>query len=388
MSAVKSKFKVGDRVRITDAVGYCIGAVHVGDLATVHRVNGNDYDILVETRRNGTIEQYTTGDDIELISDKFKPGDRVVRIDEWYGNFKKGDIGVVRECGGEDIYFEGDSRRYATAAFAAAPLFKVGDRVRALIDDVDITKGNVYTINEVDDDECEGLSYRVTDDVGDNWWMEADDVEAVAAAPTLRIEAGKFYKTRDGRKVGPMMTFGENFIKAEGDGYVYSPSGESLHREERNTVIIAEWDEPVAVAPATATKFKVGDRVVASASFSGAAKPGAKATVASRAEYWCGICKDTLVDVVWDKDESNGQSDGGYYIKDFELTASEPTNTAIVCILRDGNPLPASRPHVHQSVAEAKAEAERLARTSPGDTFAVYERVSSVSATVMLSEAA
>jgi hypothetical protein len=57
--------------------------------------------------------------------------------------------------------------------------FKVGDRVRALVSDIDVTKGAEYVIQEVENDDV-----WFTDDAGDSWWMSFDQVELVQ--PALR----------------------------------------------------------------------------------------------------------------------------------------------------------------------------------------------------------
>ena len=367
-----SKFKVGDRVRLI-AIRSGFG-VRGGDWGTV--AENNSSCPYVDWDRVGTRWAFRD-EDLELIANAFKPGDRVVRVDEWFGNFHKGDVGIVRECNGEDIYFEGDSRRYATGSFAAAPLLKVGDKV--LVKRTDYTAIPAGTVTHIVEIDADGNADLWCADYPEGLRFYASEFEA---APTLRIEAGKFYKTRDGRKVGPMRKR-NGFFDSSGSHYstsgTYGYQGGNTCTDEQKD-LIAEWDEPVAVAPATATpsaKFKVGDRV--------------------KTQFGVGTIVDadnSLVPYLVRHDEwtgGRGRGDGEWWFANKngeDFTQATPTNTAIVCILRDGNPLPASRPHVHQSVAEAKVEAERLARTSPGDTFAVYERVSSVSATVTLSEAA
>jgi hypothetical protein len=66
----------------------------------------------------------------------------------------------------------------------------------------------------------------------------------------MKIEAGKYYRTRDGRKVGPMVNYewGDRrddvaFIENYGDGRFWSTSG--IYRKGTNDTcdIIAEWTE-------------------------------------------------------------------------------------------------------------------------------------------------
>jgi hypothetical protein len=60
----------------------------------------------------------------------------------------------------------------------------------------------------------------------------------------------------------------------------------------------------------------------------------------------------------------------------------------IVCLVRDGQPLPSPVPHVHQSFPDAESEAQRLAGKNPGEQFAVYRRVSGVRSTVSVEKIA
>lgn len=55
----------------------------------------------------------------------------------------------------------------------------------------------------------------------------------------MRIEGGKYYRTRDGRKVGPMERFGfsGNFRDTPGNGKYWSDSGVGVNVSD----IVAEW---------------------------------------------------------------------------------------------------------------------------------------------------
>lgn len=161
--------------------------------------------------------------------------------------------------------------------------FKIGDRVRCIDDSgTDCVKsGQEYDVAGVD-----GPYIYVRED-GEEHGMYAYRFELVA--PPLKIEAGKFYRTRDGRKVGPIMVAqGEHdpwpwkaasrmttfYFKHDGFS---CPGSAHLHRDEDD--LIAEWQDmpsaPVAaqvdsiaeeygpVVAASGPKFKVGDRVKA-----------------------------------------------------------------------------------------------------------------------------
>ncbi|WP_158527096.1 hypothetical protein [Sinorhizobium meliloti] len=108
--------------------------------------------------------------------------------------------------------------------------------------------------------------------------IEPLPVAAEAQPAALQIQAGKFYRTRDGRKVGPMRKWDDDsFDVSVGDGRLWRPDGLRYYRESRgDSDLIAEWvDEPaVAVADAVAATasndnepvaeqpaYKVGDRV-------------------------------------------------------------------------------------------------------------------------------
>lgn len=97
----------------------------------------------------------------------------------------------------------------------------------------------------------------------------------LAPAP-LQLEAGKFYRTRDGRKVGPCRVLNDDDLDEDYQGrraayYIEGQGSYTLggvwltgHYDCADD-LIAEWvdepqeDEPVAAA--TQPKFKVGDRV-------------------------------------------------------------------------------------------------------------------------------
>lgn len=142
--------------------------------------------------------------------------------------------------------------------------FKVGDRVLAngksgVVRDVNYGLHCPFLVeHDVDFDGHNGSALSKVLLTGNkSWWYEEDDL----ASPTLTIQAGRFYKTRDGRKVGPMRRHDDAW-SADGGVRMYIDDGQRYFEYDRGgpTDIIAEWVEPVAVAQATAT-FKVGDAV-------------------------------------------------------------------------------------------------------------------------------
>lgn len=156
----------------------------------------------------------------------------------------------------------------------AEPKFKKGDRVRLTKDNMGFGEaGDTGTM--LNDFDYVRLDRRVNG--GTDWYVTPTDMELIGVVPsategnelapaTLQLEAGKFYRTRDGRKVGPIskMDFGDGYPFEVGAGWWVSPSGEA-QAGSVGPDLIAEWvdepqeDEPVAAA--TQPKFKVGDVV-------------------------------------------------------------------------------------------------------------------------------
>ncbi|CAN7602695.1 hypothetical protein [Bosea sp. LjRoot237] len=99
---------------------------------------------------------------------------------------------------------------------------------------------------------------------GSRYFGDDDAVLVSEWSDALTIQAGRHYKTRDGRKVGPMIDDDCGDIypwTTEGGGGYYSDSGVRQATYARETgSLVAEWEEPAAVAVATAA-FKAGDRV-------------------------------------------------------------------------------------------------------------------------------
>ncbi len=209
------------------------------------------------------------------------------------------------------------------------------------------------------------------------------DIEPIlsTAAPgkpaSLKIEAGKFYKTRDGRKLGPIVVaqgrgepwpwkscYGWSTYYFKEDGF--SCPG-SIHNHRDADDLIAEWiDEPVAKTSNdnAKPKFKVGDRVEITAndnyrvsfvgSFGTVKAAPANAVAGFRVEL----------------------DDG----REFPFWPSEMTvrpssalpTTTIVALIENGQPKPSSTPHVHTSTGAAEKEAKRLAAKYKGQQFGVF----------------
>lgn len=132
--------------------------------------------------------------------------------------------------------------------------FKVGDRVictrnsASYGDTLAYRKGETYVVKS----SSRGHISTELDSVGstiNGWGDENFELVPVASATAaLVVEAGKYYRTRDGRKVGPMRDY--NGIDGYpwdgcGTGQFYNKVGKADDGSEYD--LIAEWvDEPVA----------------------------------------------------------------------------------------------------------------------------------------------
>ncbi|MCZ7855005.1 hypothetical protein O9X81_00080 [Agrobacterium salinitolerans] len=208
------------------------------------------------------------------------------------------------------------------------------------------------------------------------------DIEPILtdAAPekpaTMKIEAGRFYRTRDGRKAkiershyGDSYDFVATFEGWSGNK-VYKKDGKHGSRWIANNSsddLIAEWiDEPVAKASNdnAAPKFKVGDRVKCLKSYAGKFTAGKEYVVS--ADYFGREYESVKV-----KFDDAGSTENGWLPEFFELVTPKPTTT-IVALIENGQPKPSSWPHVHTSGDAAEREAKRLAAKYKGKQFGVF----------------
>lgn len=270
-----SKFKVGDRIRVLRLHPYSTD-ITIGKTYPVKRVF-DDGDIFIT-------------DDV-------------------------GDLNRIASKNVEPVYSSNPAAEVDNlAAEYGAPKawFKAGERVRYVGKSSEFVSGeHVGKTGKVTWISESGFVSVDFDDGTDQNGCYPANLEHVAAEPAtataatgiaLRIEAGKFYKTRDGRKVGPMHRGCGHFIKAHGDGFVYREDGKRLYEDTPHEDIVAEWPT-------------------------------------------------TMADIVR-KHTSEG--------------------TAIVALIEDGQPKPASRPYVHADRASAATEAGRLANAHKGQEFGVY----------------
>ncbi|WP_025593843.1 hypothetical protein [Agrobacterium tumefaciens] len=239
--------------------------------------------------------------------------------------------------------------------------FKKGDRVHG-------SSGYTFdpstgTITDVRD---KTVYVEVDGQPGKEWCYRKNQLTLIKSdSATLKIEAGKFYRTRDGRKVGPAFVVGRCAVFGNGSNYasaVWADDGRSSRRDDKLSLkdndIIAEWiEEPVVASNDNAKpKFKVGDIVTPSHGWS---KDNATVTQ----------IKDGRVSVRW----NNGAfgSKNGWREDELSPVLPRPT-TAIVALIDNGQPKPSSTPHVHTSAGAAEKEAKRLAAKYKGKQFGVF----------------
>jgi hypothetical protein len=240
-----------------------------------------------------------------------------------------GDVWVIDDVG-DDFYLTADEFEILPVEEASEdkPAFKVGDRVQMIADSLPWYRtGEIAEVIRADggDNDCYVRfdTHRMADDC---WYAKWDHLKL---AP-LKIEAGKYYRTRDGRKAGPLMARNNDSYAfaadIAGDIGIRIFQKDGVHGSrwignEPNLDLIAEWvDEPVkAAAP---LQFILRNDVF---SFAPVAKP------------------------------------------------------AIVALIENGQPKPSTAPYVHANETLATKEAARLASLQKGKEFGVYVMTQKVS---------
>ncbi|GHC61328.1 hypothetical protein [Limoniibacter endophyticus] len=216
---------------------------------------------------------------------------------------------------------------------------KPGDEVTCLVTEYDFIKGCIYIVKHVDKD---GKVWTI-DNAGDMFFLNPGEYEPVPVAGStskpapLKIEAGKYYRTRDGLKVGPMKRFYGGVWREEGgSGMLWRSDGERYFYLDHSDYIdlVAEWvDEQ---------------------------KAGNDSSPADDAPQGCIRIGNTWISLLH----------GGIVMEAPKLYAL--STPAIVALIEDGAAKPAARPKVHADKASATKVAERLALRFPGQKFGVF----------------
>ncbi|UYT54117.1 hypothetical protein OHI65_06980 [Brucella sp. MAB-22] len=181
------------------------------------------------------------------------------------GGYDIGDVFTVTKVDGEFIEFvdkDGSDRLRSSDEFdilpvadtTGKPAFKVGDRVRVLSDYSPWASADeVGLVQAVDVCDRDCLVKFGTGRMGDHtWYVRWDNLEL---APSLTIETGKFYRTRDGRKVGPAYRYHDGWSMGSEGGNMWANDGYRYFGNAPETDLIAEWDdEPASNDNATPTK--------------------------------------------------------------------------------------------------------------------------------------
>jgi hypothetical protein len=198
-----------------------------------------------------------------------------------------------------------------------------------------------------------------------------DCFEPLPVASPITIAAGRYYKTRDGLKVGPMYfsDFGDDQPWSDGSRWYSNDGSWRGDSQEYERDLIAEWvDEPAAIANdnAAPAKFKVGDRVVSASSdqtngLFGVIIDDDKSDVPYRVRF------DNF-------DDGHGAKGNEWWLQasEIQFPALVTTTPAIVALIENGAAKPATRPVVHASQEAATIEASRLALAHPGHEFGVF----------------
>ncbi|WP_340584033.1 hypothetical protein [Brucella pseudintermedia] len=118
--------------------------------------------------------------------------------------------------------------------------FKVGDRVR----NHKVPEAGIGTIEEVRESGGYLVHFK------DTWFGLCSDTGSSLEPAPLTIETGKFYRTRDGHKVGPMRRYNDGWLNESDDhGRMWRDDGMRYYEESRGggSDLVAEWlDAPAS----------------------------------------------------------------------------------------------------------------------------------------------
>ncbi|MCD1264024.1 hypothetical protein B5M44_04350 [Shinella sumterensis] len=274
------EFKIGDRVR---ALYSYYGQFTTGKEYVVSGIN--DYSISIAEDDAGSTENGWSPSNFELVTPAFtieagnhyrtrsgKPTGRVTKGDTGFEAVVDGRVRIFDEAGGA-VHGDDD--------IVEAWVPKVGERVVVVETENFHPAVSSETQCVVDSVNADYLWLNASTDshgVLHQFAYLSDLEPLLVAAPqpaALKIEASKFYQTRDGRKVANIhKDFGYWFGLIEGEiGHrAFEPNGRHGNEYIQNNPdldLIAEWvDEPVtqpAVANDNGPKFKVGDRITGKA---------------------------------------------------------------------------------------------------------------------------
>lgn len=302
---------------------------------------------------------------------KFKVGDRVrVLINRWEDSVPKGSLGIVHEVldrtppdftvkidGGDGFAWFFKSYELERAA-PIKPKFKVGDRVVTEIGDDDIG-----TVRGYRDGRYSVQFQSQRSDTSDQFiW---NDFELDPA--TTKFKIGDLVRVIDGDYADKVFQItdvdddmGLTYYWVLPHGYCFQEARLELAPDCAERKV--EQDNTPAPEAKPQPKFKAGDVVVykESGKEAGTIKC-VKTHFGGYGAPYRGVAAYDYVNGGWDLESS--------------LVIAPTVTPHIVALVKNGKPLPSRYPHVHDSVEDATAEAERLARNNPGQEFAVYQRV-------------
>ncbi|WP_242221615.1 hypothetical protein [Shinella zoogloeoides] len=247
------KFKIGDRVRVLPrdkALAFSGHGATAGKEYTVKAVRGDAGD-------NIDTELWSFFDHEIEPTFTIEPGKFYrTRNGKVTGRVSKGDTGFEAVVDGRvRIFDKAGGAVHGDDDIVEAWVPKVGERVVVVKTDnfhpavssetecvVDGVTGNAIRLDA--STESAGVLHQLA------YLSDLEPLPVAVPQPAaLKIEAGRYYKTRDGRKVGPLMTthLGSGLIVTLGDGRVWEFDGSARKACEAMSAcddLVAEWPEP------------------------------------------------------------------------------------------------------------------------------------------------